>query len=374
MVKSFPGRFRIVALCAGKNLEVLARQVEEFQPELVCIGSEENREPFERILACRGLRSGTKVLAGREGRIEAATHAAVDAVVSASSGVTGLLATYEAVRAGKRVALANKEALVVAGEIIMREAAANGAEVLPVDSEHCAIHQCLRSGTPREVERLILTGSGGPFLKTPLKRFASITPEAALKHPIWKMGGRITIDSATLMNKGLEIIEARWLFGLGPERIEVLIHPESIIHSMVEFTDRCVLAQLAVADMRIPIQYALTYPERSASDGDSLKLDLTGVSTLHFRPPDTKRFPCLALGREAIVQGGGVPCALNAADEVAVGAFLSGALSFPAIPTVIEKVMRRAPRANVGSIEDILACDHDARIWAAEAVREGSGA
>ncbi|MGH9470642.1 MAG: 1-deoxy-D-xylulose-5-phosphate reductoisomerase [Terriglobia bacterium] len=373
VVKSFPGRFRIVSLCAGKNLELLAQQVEEFQPEIVCTGAEEHWEAFRNLLSARGVRKPVKVLAGSDGRIEAATHAEVDAVVSASSGITGLLATYEAIRAGKRVALANKEALVVAGEIIMREAAANRAEVLPVDSEHCAIHQCLRSGTPREVERLILTGSGGPFLRTPLKRFASITPEEALKHPVWKMGGRITIDSATLMNKGLEIIEARWLFGLHPERIEVLIHPESIIHSMVEFSDRCVLAQLAVADMRIPIQYALTYPERSASNGDSLKLDLTGVSTLHFRRPDTRRFPCLALGREAITQGGCVPCALNAADETAVSAFLSGRLSFPSIPRVIEKVMRRAPRGNAGSIEEILACDREARAWAAEAVREESG-
>ncbi|MGH9351682.1 MAG: 1-deoxy-D-xylulose-5-phosphate reductoisomerase, partial [Terriglobia bacterium] len=222
-------------------------------------------------------------------------------------------------------------------------------------------------------ERLILTGSGGPFLNTPIEQFASITPDQALNHPVWKMGGRSTIDSATLMNKGLEIIEAHWLFGLPPERIEVLIHPESIIHSMVEFNDRCVLAQLAVADMRIPIQYALTYPERAATNGDALRLDLLAIGGLHFRSPDTNRFPCLALGREAINQGGCVPCSLNAADETAVTAFLDRRLPFAGIPRVIEKVMLRTARASLGSMEDVLACDREARAWAEEAVREESG-
>ncbi|MDE3181549.1 MAG: 1-deoxy-D-xylulose-5-phosphate reductoisomerase, partial [Acidobacteriota bacterium] len=224
----------------------------------------------------------------------------------------------------------------------------------------------------REVERLILTGSGGPFLKTPKKKMDSIGPEEALKHPIWKMGGRITVDSATLMNKGLEIIEARWLFGLSPSKIDVLIHPESIIHSMVEFSDRCVLAQLAVADMRIPIQYALTYPERATTDDNSLRLDLLQTGALHFRSPDTKRFPCLALGREAIEQGGSLPCALNAADEIAVSAFLDRRISFTAIPRIIETVMRHTPAAVFGSMDDVLECDQEARARSAEAVRAES--
>ncbi|MGH9398155.1 MAG: 1-deoxy-D-xylulose-5-phosphate reductoisomerase [Terriglobia bacterium] len=370
VARDLPDRFQVVSLSAGKNLDLLAEQVIEFRPKHVSVQTEDEVTPLRDELSKRGYHEPVRIVGGREGRIEAATLAGVDVVVSASHGVTGLIATYEAVKAGKRVGLANKETLVVAGELVTREAKASGAEVLPIDSEHCAIHQCLRSGETREVERLILTGSGGPFLKTPKKQFASISPEQALNHPVWKMGGRITVDSATLMNKGLEIIEAHWLFGLSPARIEVLIHPESIIHSMVEFNDRCVLAQLAVADMRIPIQYALTYPERTATDGEALKLDFIALGSLHFRRPDTKRFPCLALGREAIEQGGCMPCALNAADETAVGAFLDQRVPFTAIPRIIEKVMRRTPRASLGSIEDVLACDQEARARAAEAVRE----
>ncbi|MDE3180271.1 MAG: 1-deoxy-D-xylulose-5-phosphate reductoisomerase, partial [Acidobacteriota bacterium] len=288
VVRGMPERFRVMSLSGGKNLELLAGQVAEFRPQLVSVGTEKEVGPLRNELAKLGCREPVAVVGGRAGRVEAATLSGVDVVVSASHGVTGLMATYEAVKAGKRVGLANKETLVAAGELITREAQKSGAEILPIDSEHCAIHQCLRAGEKREVERLILTGSGGPFLKTPKKKMDSIGPEEALKHPIWKMGGRITVDSATLMNKGLEIIEARWLFGLSPSKIDVLIHPESIIHSMVEFSDRCVLAQLAVADMRIPIQYALTYPERATTDDNSLRLDLLQTGALHFRSPDTK--------------------------------------------------------------------------------------
>ncbi|MGH9345116.1 MAG: 1-deoxy-D-xylulose-5-phosphate reductoisomerase [Terriglobia bacterium] len=370
VVRDLPERFRVVSLSAGRNIELLAEQIAEFRPGHVSVRTIEEIDPLREELRKKSYREPVAIVAGLEGRVEAATLPEVDIVVSASHGVTGLMATYEAVRAGKRVGLANKESLVVAGELITREAKKSGAEVLPIDSEHCAIHQCLRAGETREVERLILTGSGGPFLNTPIEQFASITPKEALNHPVWKMGGRITIDSATLMNKGLEIIEAHWLFGLPPERIEVLIHPESIIHSMVEFNDRCVLAQLAVADMRIPIQYALTYPERAATHGDALKLDLLAAGSLHFRSPDTNRFPCLSLAREAIRLGGCVPCSLNAADETAVTAFLNRRLPFAGIPRVIERVMMRTPRASLGSMEDVLACDQEARTWAEEAVRE----
>lgn len=372
VIRDMPGRFSVVSLSAGRNMALLAEQIAEFRPRHVAVGTNDEIDLLRGELRKKAYHEPLTITAGREGRIEVATLPEVEIVVSASHGVTGLMATYEAVKAGKRVGLANKESLVVAGELITCEAKKSGAEVLPIDSEHCAIHQCLRAGETREVERLILTGSGGPFLNTPIEQFASITPEQALNHPVWKMGGRITIDSATLMNKGLEIIEARWLFGLPPERIEVLIHPESIIHSMVEFNDRCVLAQLAVADMRIPIQYALTYPERAATNGDSLKLDLLTAGSLHFRSPDTSRFPCLALAREAVHQGGCAPCSLNAADETAVTAFLNQRLPFSSIPRVIERVMLRTPRASLGSMEDVLACDQEARAWAEEVMREES--
>ncbi|MGH9444370.1 MAG: 1-deoxy-D-xylulose-5-phosphate reductoisomerase [Terriglobia bacterium] len=368
VVESLPARFRVVSLTAGKNLEVLIQQVEKFRPQLVAVDSEESTGPLQAALQARGYREALRVVAGREGRVEAALLPEVTMVVSASHGITGLMATHAAIRAGKSVGLANKETLVVAGELVMECARKSGAQVLPIDSEHCAIHQCLRSGQLPEIRRLILTGSGGPFLKTPLRDFAAITPEAALKHPIWKMGGRITVDSATLMNKGLEIIEACWLFGLSPQDIDVLIHPESVVHSMIEFKDRSVLAQMAVADMRVPIQYALTYPDRIAVDGDSLALDLAGLRRLHFRLPDTRRFPCLELGRAAAQEGGCMPCALNAADEVAVGAFLERRLAFPAIPRVIEAVMRQSPRQHLNSMEDVLDCDREARLRAAECV------
>jgi 1-deoxy-D-xylulose-5-phosphate reductoisomerase len=264
------------------------------------------------------------------------------------------------------VGLANKETLVAAGELVMRAAAKRRIEVLPIDSEHCAVHQCLRAGHPKEVKRIILTASGGPFLKTPRRLFDSISPEQALKHPIWRMGGRITIDSATLVNKGLEIIEARWLFGVDPGQIDVVIHPESIVHSMVEFIDGSVLAQLGVPDMRIPIQYALTYPDRVAVTEKGLGLDLISAGRLHFAKPDTQRFPSLELARQALVQGGIMPCVLNAADEVAVEAFLHNRLHFSSIPRLIEAVMQQmGSYRTVNSMEDVLEGDREARRRAA---------
>jgi 1-deoxy-D-xylulose-5-phosphate reductoisomerase len=369
VVKNASDRFHVVALCAGKNLELLAQQVRDFAPKLVVVGNSEWIEPLRERLRNLGVFPTVQVASGVSGQIEAATHSEVDTVVSASHGTTGLVATYKAIQAGKRIGLANKEVLVAAGELVTRAAREGGAEILPVDSEHCAIHQCLRSGSHAEVRRLILTASGGPFLRTPRKHLDRITPEEALQHPIWKMGGRVTIDSATLMNKGLEIIEARWLFGFPSEKIDVLIHPESVVHSMIEFRDGSVMAQMSVPDMRLPIQYALNYPDRLAMNGDSQGLDLIALSTLRFAAPDMRRFPCLGLAREALRKGGSLPCALNAADEVAVEAFLAHRLRFSDIPRVIERVLEQTTHAqSCSSLDDVLECDHEARRRALELV------
>jgi 1-deoxy-D-xylulose-5-phosphate reductoisomerase len=367
VVEGLPDRFRVVSLTAGRNLTVLAEQILKFEPALVAVRSQDSVEPLRQELQAKGYRHPLNIVPGRAGLLEASTLSEVDFVVSASHGVTGLEATFEAIRAGKPVGLANKEVLVVAGELVMRVARERGVEILPIDSEHSAVHQCLRAGKGDEVRRLILTGSGGPFLRTPRQAFDSITPSQALRHPIWKMGGRITIDSATLMNKGLEIIEAHWLFGLRSEQIQVLIHPESIVHSMIEFQDGAVMAQLGVADMRIPIQYALTYPDRLTVDGD-LGLDLTAIGRLHFQPPDLSRFPCLELGREALEKGGALPCALNAADEVAVEAFLASRLRFTHIPRVIEGVMSQTSMVRLNSLDEVVDCDQRSRQRAREIV------
>ena len=369
VVESLPGHFRVVALSAGKNLDVLADQIAKFHPQIAVVAHSEAIETLRERLQAVGYNHPIQIAAGVSGQVEATTHPEVTFVVSASHGTTGLVATYEAIRAGKQVGLANKEVLVAAGELVMRTAAEKGVEVLPIDSEHCAVHQCLRSGRPQEVRRLVLTGSGGPFLKTPKKLFDSLTPEQALKHPIWKMGARITIDSATLMNKGLEIIEAHWLFGIAPSQISVVIHPESIVHSMIEFQDGSVMAQLSTPDMRIPIQYALTYPDRLAANGNALALDLTSARRLSFTKPDTRRFPCLELAYEALAEGGILPCALNAADEVAVGAFLGHRLSYAGIPRVIERVLKQTSSTHqLSSLDDVLEGDREARRRAEESV------
>ena len=365
VVRCLRDRFRVVSLSAGKSIEGLADQIVEFQPSVAVTAREESIEPLRACLRARGFKGQVKIVAGTDGQVEAATLPEVDFVVAASHGTTGLVATYRAICAGKSVGLANKEVLVVAGELVMEAARRHGVAVLPIDSEHCAVHQCLRSGRIKEVRRLILTGSGGPFLKTPREEFDSLTPESALKHPVWKMGGRITIDSATLMNKGFEIIEAHWLFGFPSEQITVLIHPESIIHSLIEFQDGSVMAQLSVADMRLPIQYALTYPERVAGTNLPL-LNLIEVQTLHFEQPDVQGFPCLELARTALENGGAMPCALNAADEIAVEAFLKQRLRFSDIPQLIEKVLRDTERIHLNSLEDILECDRHARQQANE--------
>jgi 1-deoxy-D-xylulose-5-phosphate reductoisomerase len=284
-------------------------------------------------------------------------------VASAAVGVVGLEATYEAVKMGKTVALSNKEVLVAAGELVMAAAKNAGRELLPVDSEHNAVHQCLRGGTRGEVRRLVLTASGGPFRKTPLAALANVTIEQALAHPNWRMGNRITIDSATMMNKG---IEARWLFGMRPDQIDVVVHAQSTVHSMVEFVDGSVLAQLGPTDMRMPIQYALTYPERVASN--QVALDWPKLKRLDFAKASTRRFPCLRLAREAMKKGGALPCALNAADEIAVAAFLERRIPFLGIPEVIERVLGRTPRVRFEKMEDVLAADAEARRMAREEV------
>jgi 1-deoxy-D-xylulose-5-phosphate reductoisomerase len=364
VVRSLPGRFRVISLAAGRNIELLAEQVREFQPQVISVADADCIEPLRARLSGQSV----KILAGSPGHIEAAIHPEVDVVVSSAHGVTGVQATYEAIRAGKTIGLANKETLVVAGEVVTQAARERGVALLPIDSEHSALHQCLRAGRRDEVERLILTASGGPFLRTPLAELEHVTPQAALKHPIWRMGSRITIDSATMMNKGMEIIEAHWLFDLPARQIEVLIHPESVVHSMIEFKDGTVMAQLSVADMRLPIQYVLTYPDRVELRGDGLRLDLVAAGNLHFENPDPKQYPCLDLARSALGEGGGMPCALNAADEVAVEAFLGGRLRFQRIPRVIEQVMTKTSRARFGSLEDVLECDRDARRRAQEQV------
>ena len=374
VVESLPDRFHVFALAAGKNLDVLAAQVVKHHPRIAVVSHPEFRAPLRERLNRLGYRRRVEIAAGVAGQVEAATHDGVDFVVSASHGTTGLVATYRAICAGKRVGLANKETLVAAGELVMRAARQRGIEVLPIDSEHCAVHQCLRAGQGKEVKRIILTASGGPFLKTPRRRFDSVRPEEALKHPIWRMGGRITIDSATLVNKGLEIIEAYWLFGVPPAQIEVVIHPESIVHSMVEFLDGSVMAQLGVPDMRIPIQYALTYPERTAAHGAELGLDLIAAGRLHFGKPDTRRFPSLDLAREALTRGGILPCAFNAADEVAVEAFLNSRLRFSAIPRLIEAVMQQMDsHRSIDALEDVLEGDREARRRARELISAVSG-
>ena len=337
VVESLPGRFDVVALAAGGNIEELAGQIARHRPEVVSVADSAKAVALSARLRDLGVAPLPAIHHGAEGMMAVGTHAAADIVVSAAVGVVGLPATYAAVKLGKSVALSNKEVLVAAGELVMSAAQHAGQELLPVDSEHNAVHQCLRGGLRGEVRRLVLTASGGPFRKTPLAALASVTPEQALAHPNWRMGNRISIDSATMMNKGFEVIEARWLFGVRPEQVDVVVHAQSTVHSMVEFVDGSVLAQLGPTDMRMPIQYALTYPERVASN--QVALDWSKLKRLDFTKVSTRRFPCLRLAREAMKKGGALPCALNAADEIAVAAFLERRLPFLGIPEVIERVL-----------------------------------
>jgi 1-deoxy-D-xylulose-5-phosphate reductoisomerase len=358
----FPERFSVVALAAGHNVELLAEQIRTWHPRLVAVAEGADAAALRREFP------GLDVLAGPEGREAVATHPDATTIVAAFVGAVGLVPTWRALALGREVALANKETLVAAGELVMAAAAASGARVLPIDSEHNALHQALRVGPPGSVRRLILTASGGPFRTWSEQELHTVTVDQALAHPTWRMGAKITIDSATMMNKGLEIIEAHHLFGMTEERIAVIVHPESRVHSLVEYTDGTLIAQLSVNDMRFPILYALSYPERLPSPLGFL--DLVEVAALHFAPADERRFPCLRLAREALRAGGTVPAVLNAANEVAVAAFLAGRLPFMGIPAVVEAALaREAAEAHTLTVmEDALAADERGRAWAAETV------
>jgi 1-deoxy-D-xylulose-5-phosphate reductoisomerase len=366
VVESYPDRFEVATLAAGRNTELAFEQAVRWKPRVLSLAKEQDAESVRGKLRHAGL-SEIEVVQGAPGTVRAATHPAVDFVVSAIVGVSGLEATYEAVRAGKTVGLANKECLVVAGELITAEARKQGKPLLPIDSEHNAVHQCLRGGRMDEVERIWLTASGGPFLKTPKSELASITVQQALNHPTWKMGQRITIDSATLMNKGFEVIEACRLFNVPPERVQVIVHPQSTIHSLVEFVDGSILAQISVTDMRLPILYALTYPDRIASD---LRFAIGDLRHLDFCPPDMAKFPCLALAYEAAEVGGAKTIALNAADEIAVAAFLEERIGFEDIPRIVEKAMAATPAGRLESIQEVLKLDTEARLLASEITKQ----
>jgi 1-deoxy-D-xylulose-5-phosphate reductoisomerase len=357
VVEAYPERFEVIALAAGRNIDAAFEQARRWKPQLLSVADEQDAETLRSQLRKAGV-AGVSIVHGSAGSVQVATHPEADFVVSAIVGVAGLEATYEAVRAGKTVGLANKECLVAAGELITAEARRQGKPLLPIDSEHNAVHQCMRGGRMNEVRQIWLTASGGPFLHTPGSQFSSITVEQALNHPTWKMGRRITIDSATLMNKGFEVIEACRLFNLPPSQVQVIVHPQSTIHSMVEFVDGSILAQFSVTDMRLPILYALTFPERIASD---MRFPVMDLRHLDFEPPDMGKFPCLGLAYEAAEAGGPKTVALNAADEVAVAAFLDGCVRFTQIPDIIKMVLAETKVGKLESISKVLEADAEAR-------------
>ena len=360
-------RFQVWALVAGKNIAALVEQILEFRPRVAVVASEEAQSQLRTGLREAGLPSAEwpELGFGPAARVAAACAAEVSFVLSAIVGVTGLEATYEAARRGKTIGLANKEVLVAGGRLVIEAARQSGAELIPVDSEHNGVHQCLRAGRREEVVRVILTASGGPFRDSPPEVLARVTPEEALNHPTWRMGPRITIDSATLMNKGFEVIEACWLFGLTPSEVEVVIHPQSTVHAMVEYKDGSVIAQASATDMRMPIQYALTYPERIPAPAP--QLDWGAARTWEFRPPDLERFPLLGLAYAAQRAGGSAPCVLNAADEIAVEAFLGRRVGFPVIARVVEETLARVPNRQARCLDEIMEIDREAR-QVAEAV------
>jgi 1-deoxy-D-xylulose-5-phosphate reductoisomerase len=362
--EQFPDRYTPIALAAGSNVDTAFLQAKRWHPKLISLATERHAETLRQQLTAENI-TGIEVLHGTAGSIAVATHPDVEFVVSAIVGVAGLEATYAAVQAGKTIGLANKECLVAAGDLIIAAARANNVALLPIDSEHNAVHQCMRGGLPSEVAQIWLTASGGPFRSTPADKFEHITPAQALKHPTWVMGQRITIDSATMMNKGFEVIEACRLFDLPPAKVRVTVHPQSTVHSLVEFIDGSILAQISVTDMRLPILYALAYPERPAS---SLTFDLAQLSQLDFAPPDFARFPCLRLAYEAAAAGPSACIALNAADEVAVAAFLSGQIPFLGIPRTIETVLELTPATRPASISEVLAADGAARDTAEQVI------
>ncbi len=357
IIESYPERFAVASLAAGGNVDLAFAQCQRWRPLVVSMATEALASELALRLKAADL-GGIEVVHGTAGTVRAATLSRVDFVVSAIVGLAGLEATYAAVAAGKPVGLANKEAMVAAGEILTRLARRGNVPLLPIDSEHNAIHQCLRGGSAQEVRRIWLTASGGPFRQLPLDQFQYVTVEQALRHPTWIMGRRVTIDSATMLNKGLEIIEACRLFDLPPSAVRVTVHPQSTVHSLVEFVDGSILAQISVTDMRLPILYAMSFPERVPSE---LTFDLASLGQLSFQPPDFERFPCLRLAYQAAESGGAACIALNAADEVAVGAFLEGTIPFTGIPRTIEQVLEVTPPRHPETIQEVLQLDEEAR-------------
>jgi 1-deoxy-D-xylulose-5-phosphate reductoisomerase len=364
IVEQFPDRYSVTSLACGRNIDEAFAQAVRWRPKLISVATEELASQLASRLRQANI-VGIGVAHGTSGTVAVSTHPEADFVVSAIVGVAGLEATHAAILAGKPVGLANKECMVAAGEILTAAAREHNVPILPIDSEHNAVHQCLRVGAHNEVKAIWLTASGGPFRQTPLADFATITPAQALKHPTWVMGRRITIDSATMLNKGLEVIEACRLFDVPPSQVRVIVHPQSTVHSMVEYVDGSILAQISVTDMRLPILYALAYPERAAS---TLTFDLASLRHLDFEEPDFERFPCLRLSFEAAEKGGAHAIALNAADEVAVEAFLDGKIPFMGIPRTIEKVLASTSEAHPTTIEQVLATDREARQKANEFV------
>jgi 1-deoxy-D-xylulose-5-phosphate reductoisomerase len=361
VVRQRPTEFQIFSLVAGRNVELLSSQILEFRPKLAVVADTESLDSLSKTLCATNLprHEWPELHSGANARVQAAIAPETNFVMSAIVGVAGLQATFEGIRAGKRIGLANKEVLVASGKLVMGAAKTHGVDLLPVDSEHNGAHQCFRGGTRGEVTRLLLTASGGPFRDMPADQLWSVTPEQALKHPTWKMGQRITIDSATMMNKGFEVIEACWLFDLAPSAVEVVIHPQSSVHAMVEYNDGSVIAQASATDMRMPIQYALTYPRREAAPVP--RLDWTTPRTWNFFPPDPAKFPLLRLSYEALAAGGSATCTLNAADEIAVGAFLEGKIPFPAIAQTIEETLSRQSVREPETIEEVIEIDEASR-------------
>jgi 1-deoxy-D-xylulose-5-phosphate reductoisomerase len=360
--------YQVYALAAGGNVEALVSQILEFRPKVAVAGSPAGLERLIERLNATSLRRGEwpELLTGDAALISIATAPEADTVVSAIVGVTGLAATYAAVCCGKRVGLANKEVLVSGGELVMEAVRKHSTELLPIDSEHNGAHQCLRAGNRNQVSKLILTASGGPFRTTPREALAHVTPEQALKHPTWRMGNRITIDSATLMNKGFEVIEACWLFDFAPSQVDVVIHPQSTVHAMIEYTDGSVLAQIAATDMRMPIQYALTFPDRA--EAPVPKIDWREARQWDFLPPDFAKFPLLKLAYDCLEAGGSATCTLNAADEIAVEAFLDGRIPFPAIWEVVQEALSKMPVRRPATVGEILEIDRESRLLARELV------
>ena len=364
VVESNPEKYRVIALAAGRNIDLLMKQVEKFHP----IGVATIEKDLADQLRDRLKNSGTEVFSGREGFIHLATLKQVDTVISAMSGAAGLIPTYEAIKAGKDIALANKETMVMAGPLVMYQARKKGVHILPVDSEHSAILQSLQGHPRKDLKRVILTASGGPFRELSLKKMEGVTPEQALKHPNWNMGQKISIDSATLMNKGLEAIEAKWLFDLSIEQISIVIHPQSIIHSMVEYRDGSIIAQLGIPDMITPISYALSYPRHIETHLPSLELDSIGM--LSFEKPDFEKFKCLDLALKAARIGDSMPAVLNGANEIAVDSFLKGKIGFLQIPALIEKTMETHKTFSIESIENVIEADTWARNRAGKLLQE----